>query len=149
MRSIMYLLLALAVQAGSVQASDEIKSSSLEHATKEGKKTFLHFCAVCHGKDGKGGDSSLYKLKQPAPDLTIVTTKNNGAFPWLDMFRVINSQESIGAHGSTEMPEWGSLFDLRNWGDEENDKFAEEIVYGRLFVLLVYLNSIQDIGASE
>ena len=149
MRLIICLLVALVVQVVSVHASDEIKSSSLEHAIQEGKKTFLHFCAVCHGKDGKGGDSSLYELKHPAPDLTILSNNHNGAFPWLDMFRVINSQESIGAHGSTEMPEWGSLFDLRNWGDEENDKFAEEIVYGRLFVLLVYLNSIQDIGASE
>ena len=149
MRSIVFLMIVATVLVNCVQARDGIKSSSLDHAIEEGKATFLHFCSVCHGKDGKSGDLSLYKLKKQPPNLTLISSKNNGTFPWLNLFKIINGQESINAHKSSEMPDWGYLLDLRNWGDEENDEFAEEIVYGRLFVLLVYLNSIQDKSASE
>ena len=47
------------------------------------------------------------------------------------------------------MPEWNEVFDLRNWDSQDNDEFAEEIVYGRIFVLLMYLNSIQETSVSD
>ena len=122
---------------------------SLLRAVEQGEAAYSRFCAVCHGFDGKGNDEELVDLQHRPPDLTLITQRNGGQFPWLRLYTIINSQESVGAHGVKEMPEWSEVFDLRNWDSQDNDEFAEEIVYGRIFVLLMYLNSIQETSVSD
>ena len=140
------LLITFLLLTQSVLASEP---KSLLRAVEHGEAAYSRFCAVCHGFDGKGNDAELVDLDHRPPDLTLITQRNGGQFPWLHLFTVINSQESIGAHGVREMPEWSEVFDLRNWDSDDNDEFAEEIVYGRIFVLLMYLNSIQETSASD
>ena len=144
---IIFLLSLLLVNLAS--ASPENESKSLASAVEQGEAIYSRFCSVCHGVDGKGTDANLVDLNTQPPDLTQIMKSNDNHFPWLRLYSVINSQESVGAHESREMPEWNQVFDMRNWGSDENDEFAEEIIYGRIFVLLMYLNSIQDTGASD
>lgn len=149
MRLTFYLLCLLCLVVSSSYVSADSEPESLDRAVEQGEAAYSRFCAVCHGFDGKGNDEELVDLQHRPPDLTLITQRNGGQFPWLRLYTIINSQESVGAHGIKEMPEWNEVFDLRNWDSQDNDEFAEEIVYGRIFVLLMYLNSIQETSVSD
>jgi mono/diheme cytochrome c family protein len=75
-----------------------------------GKQMFEAYCAACHGKGGKGDGPVAAALKVPPPDLTGLTGRNDGKFPWLQVSKTITGQAGTPAHGSREMPIWGPVF---------------------------------------
>lgn len=75
-----------------------------------GKQMFEAYCATCHGKGGKGDGPVATALKVPPADLTGLTKRNNGKFPWLQVTKTITSPAGTPAHGSGEMPIWGPVF---------------------------------------
>lgn len=75
-----------------------------------GTEMYNSYCAVCHGKDGKGDGPAAKALKVRPADLTQLTTKNGGKFPAEKVANTIRGDANIPAHGSNEMPVWGSLF---------------------------------------
>lgn len=75
-----------------------------------GKEMFVNYCAVCHGKDGKGGGPAASALKVPPADLTTLAQKNGGKFDSAHVATVIRGQAGTPAHGSADMPVWGPLF---------------------------------------
>ena len=74
-----------------------------------GKTAFLSSCAPCHGVDAKGSGvfSVELKLKEPPPDLTGLAKRNDGVFPSLAVYEIIEGIKLINAHGTREMPIWG------------------------------------------
>ncbi len=111
-------------------------------AINSGAKTYFRFCSVCHGGDGQGNGSYAINLTTPPPNLTKLSENNNGLFPWKRAYESIDGRSEHLAHGTSEMPVWSQLFDLRSWG-QEHTEFADVIVRGRIFELLLYLESIQ------
>lgn len=107
-----------------------------------GSKTFYRFCSICHGFTAKGDGPFKNNLVTTPPDLTILTLNNNGVFPWIKLYAIIDGNNTTNAHGSSEMPIWGNQFDLKNWTSGQSE-FSDVIVRGRIFELLVYLQSIQ------
>jgi mono/diheme cytochrome c family protein len=75
-----------------------------------GKEMFTTYCAVCHGKDGKGGGPAVAAMKVPPPDLTTLAAKNNGKYPELRVSAAIHGDVEMAAHGSKDMPVWGVVF---------------------------------------
>jgi mono/diheme cytochrome c family protein len=75
-----------------------------------GKDMFMNYCAVCHGKDGKGSGPAASALKKPPANLTTLTARNGGKFPELHVVQTIRGDSSNPAHGSKEMPVWGDVF---------------------------------------
>ncbi len=75
-----------------------------------GKEMFENYCAVCHGKDGKGNGPAATALKVPPTDLTTLAQKNGGKFDSAHVATIIRGQGQTPAHGSQEMPVWGPLF---------------------------------------
>lgn len=75
-----------------------------------GKEMFNSYCVACHAKDGKGGGPAVAALKIPPPDLTTLSAKNSGKFPELRVFGSIHGDVEMPAHGSKDMPVWGSVF---------------------------------------
>jgi len=65
---------------------------------------------VCHGKDGKGGGPAAAALKTPPADLTTLAQKNGGKYPSSHVSAAIQGDTAISAHGTKEMPVWGSVF---------------------------------------
>jgi mono/diheme cytochrome c family protein len=78
--------------------------------TMEGPDLYAEYCAVCHGKDGKGGGPAAAALKKEPADLTQLARKNGGKFDELHVQGVITGADVLAAHGSRDMPMWGSVF---------------------------------------
>lgn len=114
-----------------------------EETISSGNRTYDRFCSICHAANAKGNGPFTKNLVVAPPDLTTLSANNDGVFPWMHLYEVIDGDEKMRAHGSSEMPIWGEAFDLRNWGKGYTE-YAEVIVRGRIFELLVYLNSIQE-----
>ena len=48
----------------------------------EGTDIFLHYCASCHGVDGRGHGPASVALKHGAPDLTRIAQKESRNIPF-------------------------------------------------------------------
>jgi mono/diheme cytochrome c family protein len=100
-----------------------------------GKEMYTEYCAVCHGKDGKGGGPAASALKIPPTDLTVLSKNNGGKYPALKVSSAIREPDRP-SHGSKEMPVWGSLF----WGMSGGH---EGEVQQRTANLTEYIESLQ------
>jgi mono/diheme cytochrome c family protein len=85
---------------------DEVPLRSI--TSVNGAEVYAQYCAVCHGKDGRGDGPAAAALKA-STDLTQLTRKNGGKFPTLQVQQSITNPDSIPAHGTTGMPVWGQL----------------------------------------
>ena len=68
------------------------------------------YCAVCHGRDGKGNGPAAEALKVPPADLTILARRNGNRYPSDHVRSAIEGDVRLSEHGSKEMPAWGALF---------------------------------------
>ena len=82
----------------------------------QGPDLYTAYCAVCHGKDGKGGGPMAKALKVAPADLTRIAMRNGGRFPMARIQRIISGEEPqpVG-HGTREMPVWGPIFSQIAW----------------------------------
>jgi mono/diheme cytochrome c family protein len=103
------LMICLTVVGASQQK--EIKHVSLKATSPaSGPEMYTAYCAVCHGIDGKGRGPAAEALKVPPPDLTKLANRNGGTYPSDQVRNAIEGDLRLPAHGSKEMPVWGSLF---------------------------------------
>ena len=101
-----------------------------------GHQMYRDYCAACHGIDGKGhGPVSASLLKHP-PDLTTLAKRHGGNFPQEYVSNVLRFGPGFSAHGSSEMPVWGPIFQYL-------DNYNEGAVRQRIKNLCDYLESIQ------
>ena len=123
--------------AAAQQTSTEIKHIPVKPTNAaSGQEMFMNYCAVCHGKDGKGSGPAAPALKMPATDLTTLAQKNGGKYPSLHVSSVIRGEGDLPAHGSKDMPVWGPLFWKMSQGHD-----AE--VQQRIANLNQYIESLQ------
>jgi mono/diheme cytochrome c family protein len=86
-------------------------SASLASAQDTGKQDFTKHCVGCHGADGKGHGPDLYILAGVKPaDLTVLTKKNGGVFPFQDVEDAIDGRKKVPKHNRFDMPFWGVTF---------------------------------------
>ena len=105
-------IIGFAISALGVLAAQEstIKKVPLAPTSPvSGREMFDNYCASCHGKDGLGNGPVTVALKQSPANLTTLTARNDGKFPELRVSQAILGDYEIAAHGSREMPVWGSL----------------------------------------
>ena len=79
-----------------------------------GIQMFTEYCAVCHGKSGKGDGPGFSALKKAPADLTQLSAENGGKFPEARIRSYIAGADTVAAHGTREMPVWGSIFHSMN-----------------------------------
>ena len=109
-----------------------------------GREEFVKTCAICHGKSGKGDGLFSDQLKRKPSDLTKISKNNNGVFPALEVYKVIDGREvDEFAHGTSVMPVWGMRYSAESWFDV-SAQYAETVARGKIFELILYLNSIQE-----
>ena len=109
-----------------------------------GKSSYGANCAVCHGEDGTGSGAVTELFRTPPSDLTTLSERSGGAFPFAEVYQSIASGPDQKAHGESEMLFWGGYFvadTLADRGVSAAD--ADHIFQGRFLSLAYYLESIQ------
>jgi mono/diheme cytochrome c family protein len=130
------LLLLSATLAMAQETKKTIKKTSIPMTSPaSGEEMFNAYCAVCHGKDAKGDGPAATEFKIPPANLTLLSHNNGGKFPEAYVAQVIqNGPRDAKAHGSKDMPVWGTLFSAI--GDPGTVK-------QRIYNLSKYLESLQ------
>jgi len=145
MKKLILLFTALIVFTSTVAAQDQTQDQTkkvIQHAPiKEtspasGKEMYTTYCAVCHGTDGKGGGPAASALKVPPTNLTQLSKNSGGKYPALKVTSAIRGEGDVPAHGSKDMPVWGSLFWNMSHGHEGE-------VQQRVANLTKYIESLQ------
>lgn len=114
-------------------------ASAQEHA---GKSEYMIACAGCHGESAMGQGPFTEWLNVDVPGLTGLAAANDGEFPFLEVFMIVDGRGGIRGHGGT-MPIWGDRFSTS--AREDFDIYGAEVVTrGRIAVLVDYLQSIQE-----
>ena len=121
-------LVAALLAAGSAGA-DEI-----------GQELYQDYCAACHGAEAHGGGEIADLLTVEVPDLTRIAERNDGAFPMLDVIRIIDGREGVRGHGGP-MPVYGAMF--KGSTGERGEQAAEIMARGRVLSIATYLEGIQ------
>lgn len=107
-----------------------------------GQAEFLNSCAVCHGEYGKGdGPLADEIVKRPA-DLTKLSEKNGGEFPYYKVFATIDGRFQVPGHGERDMPVWGRQFldeDAVTYGPIGGEMVTQE----RIHRLTEYIQTLQ------
>ena len=75
-----------------------------------GKLMFTSYCAPCHGADGRGNGPVAPALKAHPTDLTGLAKANHGKYPDNHIVSVLRFGNQSIAHGSAQMPVWGTVF---------------------------------------
>lgn len=104
-----------------------------------GKITYRVYCRNCHGDVGKGDGKLVDILRSKPTDLTQISKKNDGTFPFDRVYRIIDGREEVVSHG--DMPLWGQAFQ-ESTGNEDETR-------GKIMQLIEFLKSIQDEGTKQ
>src|SRR5262245_31417592 len=107
-----------------------------------GRESFDRYCAACHGPDGRGTGPVAVSLKTQPADLTTIAQRSGGSFPRQRVASFVDgTSRPLPAHGTDDMPVWGSVFR----GLESSDARVRV----RLANLVAYVESLQrpaDVG---
>lgn len=109
------LAASLFLSAGFVRAQERTKTIKKAPAPvtspASGVEMFNTYCAVCHGKSGKGDGPAASEFKIPPANLTLLAINNNGKYPADHVAETIRTgPRDAKAHGSEDMPVWGTIF---------------------------------------
>lgn len=104
---------------------------------------FRMSCAVCHGKDARGDGPLAHVLTVKPTDLTNLSKSNKGQFPFEQVVETIDGRTQISAHGTREMPVWGTRYEAEV-GRQYGPYGSETVVKTRILELVHYLQSIQE-----
>lgn len=132
-RKILVATTAMALMASFTGAQTTVNKTAIESTKIDGKVMFESYCAVCHGKSGKGDGPAAAALKAKPKDLTMLSFNNSGTFPEVKVRRYIEGLDEVASHGSRDMPMWGDLF----------KSLDRDMVQIRVSTLTEYLKSLQ------
>ena len=128
------LMVVFAASGQGIPPASKVQTEMPDVAS--GKQTYREYCVSCHGEDGKGMGPAASALKSPPSDLTTLAKKHGGKFPEDYVSEIVRFGKPIQAHGSSDMPVWGPVFNVR-------DKFDEVAVRRRIKNLCDFLATLQ------
>ena len=109
-----------------------------------GKREYDASCAACHGQTGKGDGSFAKLLNASVPDLTTLSRRNGGVFPAVRVYEIIDGRADVKAHGTREMPIWGTRFTFQAAPAYDDYPYeSEAFVRARILMLMDYLYRLQ------
>jgi mono/diheme cytochrome c family protein len=102
----------------------------------DGPALFQAYCATCHGREATGKGPAASALKTAPPDLTRISERNGGKFPFRRIEKIISGEGlDLESHGNREMPIWGPIFGQIAWDQDFGSV--------RIYRITKYLESLQ------
>jgi len=108
---------------------------NVEH---RGYETFEHYCASCHGVDGRGDGPVAASLKRKPRDLTRLADEYGRPLQKVKLIELIDGRRTPRSHGTPDMPVWG-----KRLYEGLDDRTTEATRRGTIFLIIDYLDSIQ------
>ena len=105
-----------------------------------GRPIYDEHCAVCHGREGKGDGVAASILTVKPADLTQLSKKNGGKYPFWQVYATIEGRQENKSHGPSDMPIWGREFRMQAGTSSQRQSEAR----GRILELVYYLQSLQE-----
>ena len=103
-------LWALALSVFSLPGAAQQPTGADASEATMGQVIYMRYCAACHGREGRGDGPVAPGLVKKPVDLTALSAKNAGTFPYEKVARSIDGRETARAHGTPDMPVWGEVF---------------------------------------
>jgi mono/diheme cytochrome c family protein len=103
----------------------------------EGKQEYDENCVSCHGADGRGQGELGQKLFKKPSDLTTISERNDGQFPFQRVFEIIAGDTPVAGHETMHMPEYAERMKKDNF----NPGYHQAHI--RILQLTHYIQSIQ------
>ncbi len=100
------LCLALCV-AGAARNGE---AQQTRQAAELGLSEYVANCARCHELNGKGDGNYAQFHKIRIPDLTLLSSRNKGVFPFERVQEIIDGTHVVIVHGTPGMPVWGDKY---------------------------------------
>ncbi len=119
-----------------------VASPAAAQQTDYGEAEYLNSCAVCHGYYGKGDGPLADELRKKPADLTTLSARNGGEFPYWRVFETIDGRSALPSHGPREMPVWGKQFlgdDQKAYGEIGGEAVTQE----RIHALTDFVQTLQ------
>jgi mono/diheme cytochrome c family protein len=116
-------LLAVSISARAQDATlDKVLAFS-------GERSFRTYCGACHGKTAKGDGPLAKDLKVAPADLTKLSERNGGTFPFEMVMKTIDQGRSVRGHGTEDMPAWGAAFKTTAEGGGDAKQMMRELAH--------------------
>lgn len=109
-----------------------------------GKREYDANCASCHGLKGKGdGPYKPFLTKSPT-DLSTLSKRNAGIYPFSSVYAIIDGRQDVAAHGPRDMPVWGLDYSLKAVEAYLDVPYSPEAyVRTRVLALTEYISRLQ------
>lgn len=104
---------------------------------EEGRQDFEENCVACHGADATGRGELGVRLVRPPKDLTAISARNGGTYPFWRIFDIIAGEKPTEGHETFQMPHYSK----RMRGEDFAPGYLPSHV--RILALTHYLESIQ------
>ena len=98
-------------------------------------------CLPCHGIDGRGDGPVGKSLKSKPADLTQISRRNRGQFPYQSVINIIDGRTLAGSHTDRDMPVWGDRY--RSTAPSQPDKWDRR-VRAQIAALAKYIETLQE-----
>ena len=126
------ILLSLILLAAVLAPASQKQDATSARGTVEGAKIFQYHCAVCHGTDGRGHGPDSVVLKRPVPDVTLISQRSGGKFPFQRVKQIIKGEkDGLPSQGDRAMPIWGPIFHEvesdQDWGEVRLDTVTRHL----------------------
>jgi len=106
-------------------------------SAQSGKEDYQHYCAACHGLNGKG--KGTWNGTE-VPDLTRLSLKNDGKFPFEEIHMVVDGRSQSKWHQRRrDMPYWGEVFEM-----EAESPASKAKVETRIAAIVDYVRGLQE-----
>jgi mono/diheme cytochrome c family protein len=129
------LTMAWLTSCASPSGTGATTAKGLDH----GKRLYQVSCSGCHGAHGQGNGPVAPLLGVAVPDLTLLASRRGGSFPVDEVYKIVDGQADLAAHGPRHMPVWGYEF----FGDDPDDEAAHREATEKIERLVRFLQSIQ------
>jgi len=129
MKPLILLTAACAVGLASIRFAAAAPQTPAPYS---GSADYQVFCASCHGASGKGDGSLAGALRKRPADLTQLSKKNDGIFPFDAVFTTVDA-----GHETADMPAWTAVL------AKSQESTGPEAAKVRIRELVKYLETLQ------